>query len=83
MSFIRLIPKWLCIACLLVMWVQLNMNILLLLFIYTVSFSTGYSINRIPYKFPEDEAEPYFQISLNKVAIIMFGIAIAIGSIIA
>ena len=78
----RRLPSWLCAIGLLIMWLQSNVNILLLFLVYIFSFFMGYSINRIPFKFPEDEAAPFFQICLNKVVITLFSIIAIIGGII-
>lgn len=77
MYLIRLIPI---LASLLSYAILGNYSLTFVLFTILL-FNVGNFINRIDIKFPEDEAAPFFQISLNKVAIGLLSITAFIGII--
>lgn len=81
MKFIRLIPTLACIICCWIMQSHYNLSITSSLLIMIFPFEFGYAVNRIPLKFPEDEAAPYFQFQLSKITIVLLTIIFAIGTV--
>lgn len=81
MYIMRYVPVWVCFIAYWIMQSHFNMNILSSTLLALLLLEIGYAINCIPLKFPEDEAEPYFQFRLNIVVIIMFSIVSVIGTV--